>query len=173
MNNQTRTRTLVVNALVAALYIVLSVVPGVFNLASGAIQFRISEALNHLVAFNRKYLFGVVIGVVIYNALFSPMGWLDVLFGGGQSLIGLGLVAALGQKLTKVWQRQLLTVCTMSLTMFLIWIEIVLTGHMAWFGGASMLTLGELILSELVIMVISWPVMYLIDKAVHFSKRVQ
>nr|WP_225350647.1 QueT transporter family protein [Lacticaseibacillus camelliae] len=143
MQNHTGTRTLVINALVAALYVVLSVVPGVFNLASGAIQFRISEALNHLVAFNRKYLFGVVVGVVIYNALFSPMGWLDVLFGGGQSLIGLGLVATLGQKLPKVWQRQLLAVCSMSLTMFLIWIEIVWTGHMAWFGGASMLTLAS------------------------------
>ncbi|MFD1393049.1 QueT transporter family protein [Lacticaseibacillus jixianensis] len=172
MQTHSRTRTLVINALVAAIYVVLSYFPGVFNLASGAIQFRISEALNHLVAFNRKYLYGVLVGVVLYNALFSPMGWLDVLFGGGQSLLGLGLVALVGPRLAKVWQRQLLTVCSMSLTMFLIWIEIVLTAHMTWFGGASMLTLGELILSELVIMLISWPIMYAIDRAVRFSQRI-
>lgn len=172
MQTHSRTRTLVINALVAAIYVVLSYFPGVFNLASGAIQFRLSEALNHLVAFNRKYLYGVVIGVVIYNALFSPMGWLDVLFGGGQSLLGLGVVALAAGHLPKTWQRQLLTVCTMSLTMFLIWIEIVLTGHMAWFGGASLLTLGELVLSELVIMLLSWPIMYVIDRAVHFNKRI-
>ncbi len=51
---QSRTKTLVVSALIAALYVVLSVVPGVFNLASGAIQFRISEGLNHLVVFSKK-----------------------------------------------------------------------------------------------------------------------
>ncbi len=64
MSRQTGVRALVINALVAALYIVLAVVPGVFNLASGAIQFRVSEGLNHLVAFNRKYLLGVVVGCV-------------------------------------------------------------------------------------------------------------
>lgn len=51
---QSRTKTLVVSALIAALYVVLSVVPGVFNLASGAIQFRISEGLNHLVVFSKN-----------------------------------------------------------------------------------------------------------------------
>ena len=28
-------------------------------------------------------------GVVIFSAIFSPLSWLDVVFGGGQSLLGL------------------------------------------------------------------------------------
>jgi uncharacterized membrane protein len=77
-----KTRGWVLNALVAAIYIVLSIGPASLNLASGAIQFRLSESLNHLVVFDRKYIVGVVTGVVIFNAIFSPLGWLDVVFGG-------------------------------------------------------------------------------------------
>ncbi|WP_338216621.1 QueT transporter family protein [Lacticaseibacillus salsurivasis] len=161
------TKALVTNALIVALYVVLSWAPGVFNLASGAIQFRLSEALNHLVAFDRKYLFGVVVGVIVYNALFSPMGWLDVLFGGGQSLLGLAVVAWAGQHLPKVWQRQALAIVMMTVTMFLIAIELVWTAHLPFW-----VTYGSLMLSELVIMAISAPVMYVIDKTVHFARYV-
>ena len=59
-----KTRGWVLNALVAAIYIVLSIGPASLNLASGAIQFRLSESLNHLVVFDRKYIVGVVTGVV-------------------------------------------------------------------------------------------------------------
>ncbi|MGY0395821.1 QueT transporter family protein, partial [Lacticaseibacillus paracasei] len=98
-----KTRGWVLNALVAAIYIVLSIGPASLNLASGAIQFRLSESLNHLVVFDRKYIVGVVTGVVIFNAIFSPLGWLDVVFGGGQSLLGLLLVGWVAPKLRQLW----------------------------------------------------------------------
>ncbi|MED9788392.1 MAG: QueT transporter family protein, partial [Latilactobacillus curvatus] len=58
MTNQSRLKTVILNGLVAALYVVLSLFPGMLGFASGAIQFRISEGLNHLVVFNKKYLWG-------------------------------------------------------------------------------------------------------------------
>lgn len=166
---QSRTKTLVVSALIAALYVVLSVVPGVFNLASGAIQFRISEGLNHLVVFSKKYVFGVVLGVVIFNALFSSLGWIDVVFGGGQSLIGLVAVAYLAPHLPKLWQKMVLNICVMTLTMFLIAIEIVWTGHMSM-SHAFLGTYASLMLSEVVIMAITAPIMAALDRVLHFKK---
>jgi len=168
---QSRVRIWVVNALVLALYIVLSIGPASFNLASGAIQFRLSESLNHLVVFNRKYIIGVVLGVVVFNALFSPLGWIDVVFGGAQSLIGLGLVAWLAPKLPKLWQRLTLNVVVMSLTMFLIAIEIIWTGHLN-FSTLFWPTYGSLVLSEALIMAISAPIMVLVDRAVNFNKQI-
>ncbi|WP_125705786.1 QueT transporter family protein [Lacticaseibacillus daqingensis] len=166
-----KSRPWVINALVVALYVVLSILSGIFNLASGPIQFRLSESLNHLVAFNRKYLIGVTLGVVLYNALFSPMGWVDVVFGGGQTLIGLGLVAWLGPKLPALWQRLALTTVSMSLTMIIIAWEIVWTGHL----GANMLlpTFATLLPSEAVMLLIAAPIMILADRAVHFDRRMQ
>ncbi|WP_204123271.1 QueT transporter family protein [Lacticaseibacillus mingshuiensis] len=165
---QRRVLTLVVNAIVAALYVVLSVVPGAFSLASGAIQFRISEMLNHLVVFDRRYLWGVVLGVGLYNAIFSPMHWLDVLFGGAQSLIGLALVAWLAPHLPKLWQKMALNTVIMSLTMVLIAIEIAITGHLN--AAAFGMTYLTLIASEVIIMIIGAVVMAAIDRAVHFAK---
>lgn len=164
-------RPLVLNALVVALYVVLSVVSGLFNLAAGPIQFRLSESLNHLVAINRRYLVGVVIGVVLYNALFSPMGWVDVLFGGGQTLLGLGVVVLVGNRLPHLWQRMALTTATMSASMILIAVEIVWTGNLGW--GALLPTYGGLLLSELAIMALSAPVMMLADRALGFNRRLE
>ncbi len=166
---QSRTKTLVVSALIAALYVVLSVVPGVFNLASGAIQFRISEGLNHLVVFSRKYVVGVVLGVVVFNALFSSMGWLDVVFGGGQSLLGLVLVAWLAPKLPNLWLKMGLNVIVMTLTMCLIAVEIVWTSHLSM-GGAFWGIYGSLMLSELIIMAITAPIMAGLDRILHFNQ---
>ncbi|KRO17253.1 membrane protein [Lacticaseibacillus saniviri JCM 17471 = DSM 24301] len=167
-----KTRVWVVNALVVALYLVLSIGPASFNLASGALQFRLSESLNHLVVFSRKYLLGVVIGVMVFNALFSPLGWIDVVFGGGQSLIGLSLVAWLAPKLPKLWQRMGLNVIVMSLTMILIAIEIIWTGHLN-FAQVFWPTYLSLILSEGFIMLLSAPIMVAVDRAVHFQKRIE
>lgn len=84
-------KTLVANAIIMGLYIVLSLI---LPFSSGAIQFRLSESLNHLVVFNRKLLWGVFGGVIIYNLLFG-FGPLDVVFGGGQTLLALLLTASL------------------------------------------------------------------------------
>ncbi|MGL5043216.1 MAG: QueT transporter family protein [Culicoidibacterales bacterium] len=69
-------------AIIAALYIVMTlIVPFSF----GPIQFRISEFLNFLVIFDKKYAIGVIIGVFIAN-LFSLYG-LDLLFGTMHTII--------------------------------------------------------------------------------------
>ena len=70
-------KVIVRNALIASLYVVLTVI-NPFSFES--IQFRISEILILLVFFRKDYFLGLVVGCIIAN-LFSPMGIYDVLFG--------------------------------------------------------------------------------------------
>jgi uncharacterized membrane protein len=61
------------NAMIATLYIVLTLVPPLNSLSFLAIQFRVSEALLVLVWFRKDYVIGLVIGTFIAN-FFGPLG---------------------------------------------------------------------------------------------------
>ena len=50
-----------------------------------AIQFRVSEMMNFLAFYNKKYLIAVTLGCMIAN-LFS-FGWIDVFVGGGSTFV--------------------------------------------------------------------------------------
>lgn len=72
-------------ALVAALYVVLTITPPLNAISYGAYQFRVSEMLNFLAFYNRKYIIGLTLGCMIAN-LYS-FGMIDVLVGGGSTLL--------------------------------------------------------------------------------------
>ena len=67
-------------ALVAALYIVLTVTPPLNAISYGAYQFRVSEMLAFMAFYNRKYIVGLTLGCMIAN-LYS-FGLIDVFVGG-------------------------------------------------------------------------------------------
>lgn len=75
------------SGLIAALYTVLTVFVGAFGLASGAVQFRVSEALCVLPFFTPAAIPGLTIGCLISN-LFTGCLWQDILFGTVATLIG-------------------------------------------------------------------------------------
>ena len=56
-------KTLAVNGIVAALYIAVSFVVQPFGFTN--VQFRVSEMFNHLIVFNKKYIYGIVLGVLL------------------------------------------------------------------------------------------------------------
>jgi len=165
---QSKIRPWIINALVAAIYIVLSVGPAAFNLASGAIQFRVSEGLNHLVVFNRKYIWGIVAGVVLFDAFGPGASLLNVVFGGGQSLLALLLVSWIGPKLTAVWQRMVLNIILFTLSMCMIAWMLMLVGGTTAFWPTYLTTA----LSELIIMSITAPIMYGLNRVLRFSERI-
>ena len=53
----------------------------------GYYQFRVSEMMNFLAFYNKKYLIAVTLGCMIAN-LFS-FGWIDVFVGGGSTFVSL------------------------------------------------------------------------------------
>ena len=93
--NKNNTLKLVIGGLVAALYVVLTVLAAQFNLASGAIQVRFSEALTILPVFTGAAVPGLAIGCVLANLLTGCAAW-DVVFGSLATLIG-----AIGTRLLK------------------------------------------------------------------------
>ena len=80
---------------IAALYVVLTWVASLANMASGAIQVRLSEALTILPVFTAAAVPGLTVGCVLANALFGLGPW-DIVLGSIATLLG-----AIGTRLLK------------------------------------------------------------------------
>ena len=93
--NNIKTKQLVNGGMIAAIYVVLTVLAAQFNLASGAIQVRFSEALTILPVFTVAAVPGLTIGCLLANLLTGCAAW-DVVFGSVATLIG-----AVGTRLLK------------------------------------------------------------------------
>lgn len=94
------TKNLVRTALVAAIYVVLTLaIPGI---SYGPIQFRISEILTLLCFYNPFYIPAIVAGVFLSN-LFSTVGPIDLLFGTAHTFISLYFMS----KADKLWKASL------------------------------------------------------------------
>ena len=161
--NSNGVKVIAANAIIMGLYVVLSLV---LPFSSGAIQFRLSESLNHLVVFNRKLLWGVFGGVIIYN-LFFGFWILDVVFGGGQTHLALLLTASLHKIVPNMKARLALNVLFFTASMFMIALMLMMTADLPFWP-----TFATTALSEFIIMTISAPVMYWINKTVDFEQRV-
>jgi len=81
------TKDITIGGLIAALYVVLTMVASALGLASGAIQIRLSEALTILPVFSVAAGPGLTIGCVIANLVTGCAPW-DVVFGSLATMIG-------------------------------------------------------------------------------------
>jgi len=157
-------RTLVINGIIAALYVAVSLL--VTPVAFGAIQFRISEMFNHLIIFDKRYFFGITIGVFASN-LFSMAGGLDLLFGTAHTAISLGIIIFLKKyiknKLTLLFLNTLIFSFNMFIIAFMLNIALQLPFLLTW------LTTG---VSELIVLLIGIPIFYTLYKRIHFDKMI-
>ena len=155
-------RDMVQIAIVAAIYIALTIIPPFNVISFGAYQFRISEMMNFMAFYNRKYIIGVTIGCMIAN-LFSPL-WIDVFVGGGSTLVFLTLGVVLFSKvkpgyLLNGWLRKdfFLFSIFFSISMVTIAIELnIVTGAPflpTWFttaiGECASLLVGAILIDKI------------------------
>ena len=91
------TKTITQSAAIAAMYVVLTLFAGAFNLAGGAIQLRISEALTILPYFTIGAIPGLFAGCIISNLLLGSAIW-DIIFGSLATLIGALITYSLRNK---------------------------------------------------------------------------
>jgi uncharacterized membrane protein len=158
-------KTLVVNAIIAALYVAISAV--IQPIAYLNYQFRIPEIFNHLIVFNKKYFFGIVLGVFFANLFFSPMLPYDLYFGVGQSVLALLITIIISKFVKNIWARMAVNTLVFSFTMFMIaWelnIALKLPFLLSWLTTA---------ISELVVMGIGMPLIYIIHKRVKFDEMI-
>ncbi|MBR4576715.1 MAG: QueT transporter family protein [Clostridia bacterium] len=90
-------KTVAYGGVIAALYVVLTLLINAMGLANGAIQVRISEALTILPVFTAAAVPGVTLGCVLANVLTGCALW-DVVFGSLATLLG-----ALGTRMLRNW----------------------------------------------------------------------
>ena len=81
------TQKIAFGGVIAALYVVLTLIANAFGLASGAIQVRISEALTILPVFTTSAIPGLTVGCVLANLITGCAPW-DVVFGSLATLLG-------------------------------------------------------------------------------------
>lgn len=161
-----KVKTLAVNGIVAALYIAVSAIIQPFGFTN--VQFRVSEIFNHLIVFNKKYFFGIILGVFLTNLFFSPMVAYDLVFGVGQSVIALLITMTSARFIKSIWVRMAVNTSVFTVTMFLIAWELNLA-----FKLPFLFTWLTVALGEFVVLAVGAPLMYAINKRVNFEKVVE
>ncbi|TRZ35987.1 QueT transporter family protein [Niallia circulans] len=161
-----KTKTLAVNGVIAALYIAVTVAIAPFGFTN--VQFRLSEMFNHLVVFNKKYIYGIVAGVFLANLFFSPMVAYDLVFGVGQSIISLLITIVIGRYVKDIIKRMIINTIVFTFTMFIIAFELNLA-----FGLPFLFTWLTTAAGEFVVLAIGVPIIYFINKRVNFASLIE
>ncbi|WP_080848551.1 QueT transporter family protein [Cytobacillus gottheilii] len=156
-------KNLVLNGIIAALYIAVTMLIQPFGFT--AIQFRVSELFNHLIVFNKKFLYGIVLGVFLTNLLFSPMKGYDLIFGTGHSLLSLLITIFICKYVKNIWARLAINTIVFTLMMWLIALELKLA-----FGLPFLETYYTTAAGEFIVLLAGIPVMYALNKRINLAK---
>ena len=130
------TRLLARGSSYAAAYVVLTLLAGAFGLASGQVQFRISEALLPFACVDPAAVVGLTLGTAIANGLTSPIGLADVAIG---SL--LTLVAALA--MWRIGPRVVALAAPVVVNGLGVGAELALVLHLPFWPSVGLVALGE------------------------------
>ncbi|MCH1626134.1 QueT transporter family protein [Ferdinandcohnia quinoae] len=160
-----KVKTLVVNGILAALYIAVTMLIQPFGFTQ--VQFRVSEIFNHLIVFNKKYFFGIVLGVFLANLMFSPLVQFDLIFGVGQSVIALLITIVSARFIKSIWVRMIVNTLVFTFTMFIIAFELNLA-----YGWPFLFTWLTTAAGEFVVLAIGAPIIYLLNKRVNLEKMI-
>ena len=149
--------------MVAAIYVVLTLLSETFGLGYGSLQFRLSETLAILPFFNPEYTIGVTLGCFLAN-IASTVGIIDMVVG----TLATFVVALI---MTKIKNFYIACLVPVVVGMVPIALEIyLLMPNPAGFW----ILLGELMLSEvLVIYAVGVPVFYVLCKNKSFTKALE
>lgn len=147
---KTKTQTLTVTAIVAALYMVLTL--AIQPLSYGAVQIRFAEILALLPFFNRKYSVSIIVGCALAN-IFSPLGPIDLIFGVASSALYVFIISH--PKFTNVWAAIAIVVASTGL---IVGAEIAWVYNVPFWFNAATVALGELVV--MVLAVVFWKMMF-------------
>lgn len=154
-------------SLVAAIYVILTINPLISSVAFGVIQFRISEILNHLVLYNKKYSIALFLGVLISN-IFSGAGVIDMIVGSLATLASC-LISIYAYRYIKSTKGKIIfNIFNFS---FISMIPIAIMLDVLGFTDQTLLiSYIFLVLSEMIIMIIGAFIIPFINKTIKFDK---
>ena len=155
---RTIVRTIASNSMIAALYVVVTLIT--YPISFLSIQFRFAEILVLLCFFRKDFAFGIVAGTAIVN-LASPIGVVDVIFGTLATLI-----AVLGIMFCK-W---LAIACLLPVVS-----NAFIVGFELWkfMGEPFWVSVGFVALGEFVVMVVAYIVYTLLKKRKSFFELIR
>ncbi|WP_056991666.1 QueT transporter family protein [Liquorilactobacillus mali] len=156
-------RSMAINAVLAAIYVVVTIMFSRFSF--GVIQVRIATALYQLVAFNKKYYWGMVLGVVVANLLMSPFGLIDIPVGLGVTGLGLAIAIFINRKIKNINIRLLVVGMCVSLGMIFVALELFYISK-----APLLITYVYLICGQLVAQVIGAVIFKFINKAINLRE---
>ncbi len=163
-----RIKTMAVNGVIAALYAAVSFLIAPFGFT--LIQFRISEVFNHLVVFNKKYIFGIVTGVFITNLILSPIA-VDIIFGVLHSAIALSITIFSAKFIKGIFKRMLFNTLVFTATMIIIAFQLAIFADIPEYNGIPFLMIYlTLAVSEFIVMAIGIPIMSALNKRLNFKE---
>ncbi|MDT2730944.1 QueT transporter family protein [Streptococcus parauberis] len=140
-------------ALVAALYVVLTITPPLNAISYGMYQFRVSEMMNFLAFYNKKYINAVTIGCMIAN--FYSFGLIDVFIGGGSTLVFVSLGVYLFKKYKSDYLfNGMLNKAFLYFSIFFALSMITVAIELSFFGSPLFLTWFTTALGEFVSLII-------------------
>jgi len=158
--------TLIINAVIAALYFVLTATVAPFGFTN--IQFRISELFNHFIVFNKKFFWGIVGGVFLANLFLSPTK-VDLIFGLAHTIISLGITMILARFIANKLILMLVNSFVFSFNMFIIAYMLKVFLHLEGTFMFLWVTGG---ISEFITMVVAIPIVYFIAKRINLKELI-
>lgn len=153
-------------AVVAALYIVITMVFAAFSF--GPVQLRLSEGLNNLAAFNKRYVVAITLGCFISNMM-SPMGAIDLIVGTAETFIALVTINLVTRHMSSTIMKLVASVLIATFYMFIIAFEIAYVGNSAFWPTFWSSYLSTAI-GEFLSMTIGAVVFYIVDLKFDLSK---
>ncbi|WP_203267680.1 QueT transporter family protein [Streptococcus uberis] len=155
-------------ALVAALYVVLTITPPLNAISYGMYQFRVAEMMNFLAFFNKKYIIAVTLGCMIAN--FYSFGLIDVFVGGGSTL----LFVTLGVLLFKKYKNDyvfngLFNKAFFYFSLFFAASMITVAIELSFFGSPFLLTWFTTVMGELASLLIGSIIIDKLSKRMHLE----
>jgi len=138
------TRLLVRGSVYATAYVVLTLVAGAFGLASGQIQFRISEALLPFACVDPAAVVGFTVGTALANFFTSTMGPFDVAFGSLLTLAATLVMWWVGSRALWHWAPAVVALAApVVINGFGVGAELALILHLPFWPSVGFVALGE------------------------------
>lgn len=139
MNNK-KIKDLTKMALVAALYVVISLVFA--GLSYGSIQFRISEMLCFLVLLDKRYIYAITLGCGITN-MFSTLGPIDLIVGTLSTFLALEIIYHITKNMSNLILKLITVVVALVLFMIPISLELYYILHVPFWLTLMQTMIGE------------------------------
>ncbi|MDO1605492.1 QueT transporter family protein [Lactobacillus sp. YT155] len=162
-----KTKSLVQSAIVAALYIAVSLISIPFGLAYGPIQFRIGEMFNHFAIFDKKYILSLTIGCLIVN-FFSPTGVIDMVFGTLGTLLMTSISYFVGRYIKSVKMKLVISTIICTVSMWTVALELHIVSKIPFWMTYLTVAIGEL-----VTLIIGAIIIYLISKRIDIERMLK